>query len=481
MSKDDILLFTKEDLVELFLEQQAALKKALSRLKELEDEIAKNSQNSSHPPSKDDYKKPKPKSERKKNDKASGGQAGHKGNTLKQAEPPDIIETHSVLNCSGCGTNLENVEVSTIEERQEFEIPLPKVVVTAHRAEVKICPCCKKENHGTFPEAIQQPVQYGVQLKAMSVYFSQYQLLPYGRLQEIFRYIFCVPLSQGTLVTINDRCYTELAAFETTVKAQLQSEKGSVNFDESGLRVQTRLNWLHVAATAKLTHYAAHPKRGLEAMNFIGILSAFKGRAIHDFWKPYLTYRDCQHGLCNAHHLRELRFHEEQNQQSWCTQMKAHLLLMHGAVRDAKEQGLMALPSREKEEYEARYRQLLVEGLSEIPVLLAAPKPKRGKAKQHPAKNLWDRLSEYEAQVLAFLHDFSVPFTNNQAEQDIRMIKVKQKISGTFRTRKGADVFCRIRSYLSTCKKQAQPLLASLSDAFEGNPFSLHPAILSLP
>jgi len=442
-----------------------------ARIKELEGQLAKNSSNSSKPPSSDGLKKPKPKSLRKITGRKTGGQEGHAGTTLNQVENPDFIEQHDVNSCENCQCNLDEVEASDIEKRQEFEIPAMEKQVTEHQAKIKICPSCHFVNKGKFPEHITQPVQYGPEAKGLATYYSQNHLIPLQRLHEIFRDVHSLPLSEGTLVNTNANCFEKLEEYETIVKQQI-IVSNLANFDESGMRVNKKLHWLHVSSTSALTQFEIHEKRGLDAMDEIGILPEFKGRAVHDHWKPYFHYT-CDHGLCNAHHLRELVYHEEQYKQSWCKQMRACLLAINAEVDALKEAGHHEMDPNRIQYHEQEFARILNEGLKEIPelpVAINAPK-KRGKNKQHPTKNLWDRLTNFKKETLAFMYDFTVPFTNNDGERDIRMVKVKQKISGCFRSLFGAKIFCRNRGYISTARKNGINVLGSLINVFKGVPF----------
>jgi transposase len=265
--------------------------------------------------------------------------------------------------------------------------------------------------------------------------------------------------------------YEKLADFELTIKQRL-TESHQANFDESGMRVKKKLHWLHVASTEQLTHFEIHEKRGIEAMEAIGILPQFKGRALHDHWQSYFHYA-CNHGLCNAHHLRELTYHEEQYEQGWCKEMRECLLAIKCDVELLKEASHREMDIEHRQYYEQEYDRILREGTNEIPTLPArvnVPK-KRGKKKQHPTKNLWDRLTHFKKETLSFMDDFTVPFTNNLGEQDIRMCKVKQKISGCFRSVLGAKVFSRTRGYISTARKNDVNVLEALNDVFKGSPF----------
>jgi len=425
----------------------------------LKNRLATNSRNSSKPPSSDGYGQPKPKSQRKKSGRSSGGQPGHKGSTLRQVEHPDHIQEHTVSCCTHCRADLSNQAVITHEVRQVFDLPEIKVAVTEHRAQIKTCPHCGSRVNAQFPADVTQPVQYGNGVRATATYLSQYQLLPYQRLQELFQDLFKIKLSQGTLNNILSRGYQQLEPFEDSAKAALKTSS-VVHFDESGLRLKKKLNWLHVASTQKLTCYHIDPKRGKDAMNAMAILPYFNGHAVHDHWASYYGY-DCQHVLCNAHHLRELTFAQEQHQQSWAGKLSQCLLDAKQEVDDAKALDTQSLNASRVSYFDRRYSRLLRAGQKELPVLSVDNNKKHGRKKQHKVKNLHDRLVNHKKEVLAFLYDFSLPFDNNLAERDIRMVKVKQKISGCFRSDQGAETFCRIRSYISTVKKQGHHVFSA--------------------
>lgn len=439
------------------------------RVNYLESIHAKDSHNSHKPPSSDGLKKPKPKSRRQSSGRSPGGQKGHAGHTLEMVEHANKIELCCVERCEYCDRSLGDVHSNSFERRQVFDIPLLRVEVKEYRAELKDCPYCEQTTRGAFPDAIQQPVQYGSRIKSLAVYLSNYQFLPYERMSEFFRDIFFIPISPGTLVNINTTCYGNLASFESAIKEQL-TNSSVAQFDETGIRVVGRREWLHSVSTLLATYYGAHPKRGKDAMDAMNILPLFQGRAIHDFWKAYFNY-NCKHGLCNAHLIRELIFIHEQYQQEWAQDMIECLLDIKEAVNQRKE---VATSLKEKclKRFERRYDRILKKGVMENPCPKeTVTKKKRGRKKQTKAKNLLDRMKNYKKSVLAFMYDFNVPFDNNLAERDIRMMKVQQKISGTFRCHNGVNVFCRIRSYISTAKKNGKNIFESVKKAINGNPF----------
>lgn len=437
-----------------------------ARVHELEDRLSKDSSNSSKPPSSDGLKR-KPKSLRKQSGKKPGGQQGHTGKGLTQVSNPDVILTHTPSNCTDCGSNLNNVSGATAERRQVFDIPQPKTNVTEHRVEEKQCPCCGKLTRALFPENIKGPVQYGDRIRALAAYFSHQHFIPVDRVCEIFEDIFGVAISPGTCANVDEQLFANLEVFEAGLKAYLLSAQ-VLHFDETGMRCEKKLHWIHVASSQTATFYTIHAKRGQEAMDSADILPHFQRTAIHDHWFPYFAYNQVKHGLCNAHHLRELTFIYEQKQEDWAKRMYDFLVQANQTVEKHIECG--ALPPDVLLQIEQNYSQILKEGFTYHESLPPLPTGRRGKQKQRDGKNLLDRLKEKRDCVLRFTHDFSVPFTNNQGEQDIRMVKLKQKISGCFRTFHGGEILCRVRSYISTARKQAWNIWDSLSDAIRGSP-----------
>lgn len=443
-----------------------------TRLQTLEDRVSKNSKNSGKPPSSDGLNKPAPKSGRKRHGRKSGGQVGHEGQTLKAVSKPDHVKVHTVKECEHCHKPMHRTKVLRYEKRQVFEIPPVRMEVTEHRAEVKQCSSCGKESKGVFPQAVSQPVQYGEEVKAKATYLNQYQLIPLARVSETFEDFYGQGLADGTIVEICQEAAEKVEKVMAAVKKYLTELAKVVHFDETGLRINLKLHWLHVASDKKLTYYEVHSKRGKEAMDTIGILANLCGRAIHDGLQSYFGYENKAHGLCNEHHRRELEFLAERYPQEWVGKF-ADLLFEIKDTVDLARPTQLCLSEAQLLAFSCRYDEIIAQGLLANPPPEETPEKEktRGRKKQSPPKNLLDRLRNHKSAVLAFMYDFNVPFDNNQAERDIRMMKVKQKISGCFRSERGAKAFALVRAYISTARKNGQNVLQALRLAFAGKPF----------
>ena len=447
--------------------ENAALR---SEVEALRGRLAKDSHNSSKPPSSDGPATPKrvPKSLRGTSGRRPGGQPGHPGASLTLVEQPDEVVVHQPSACAGCGRGLGGAPVLRTERRQVIDLPVVRAQVVEHRAETRGCPGCGQATTAPFPADVPAPVQYGPGVATLAVYLHQEQLLPVERTGRVLGEVFGCEISNGTLERMVARCADAVADIVAAIK-QAVIAAAIVHVDETGLSLNGKPAWLHVASTDRLTWYATHRKRGQEALDALGVLPTVRGRVVHDGLWSYWHYEQRAHALCNAHHLRELTFVEEHLEQPWAGRLKTLLLEIKEAADRARAAGVPALPAEAQRDWTTRYADLVAEGLR-----LNPPAPptggKQGRPRRSPAGNLALRLATHQAATLAFMTDLRVPFDNNQAERDLRMMKVRQKISGCFRSMTAVDRFCRIRSYVSTLRKQGLPILASLADAVRGHP-----------
>jgi transposase len=440
-----------EDLKKIIEEKDRIIAAQAKMIEELQVRIAAlerrlniDSSNSSKPPSADGYKKPR-RSLRQQTGKKSGGQPGHVGKTLGQIDNPDIVKQYDVNTCVQCGESLSEV-IGAEERRQVFDIKIDRQIIE-HRALIKKCKCGIRNS--AMPKDIKAPIQYSSQVKAMASYLSTSQLLPKARTAEMFDDIFGIPISEASLVTIDSECAKKLEEFD---RAAVESIKQAVtkHADETGTRIAKKLWWMHVLSNEIMTHYRVSPKRGELLSDIIGVI-------IHDHWKPYFTLPDVLHALCNAHHVRELKAIVEYDKEPWAKDMTDLLI----------ESSRLESPTLiQQQSISDRYDQIIMNGFA-LHATLDIYKP--GSRKKRPALNLLIRLRDFKTETLRFLYDTTAPFTNNLAERDLRMIKVKQKISGSFRSEQGARDFARTRSLISTSKKQHKNVFSALTSVFDGS------------
>ena len=459
----------KEAVLKLFQDTFVAL---AERIQKLEDQLSKNSRNSGKPPSSDGYDKPTPRSLRKRSRKRSGGQKGHAGYKLEMVKKPDHIKKHRVVKCAYCQKSLKREKVERIEKRQVFDLPKVQMEVTEHQVQVKRCSCCGKETRAEFPKEVKQAVQYGAEAKSQMVYLNHEQHIPLKRTCDVFEELYGHRPAEGTIYAAGAEAAELVTPVSEAIKEHLSIREEVMGNDETGMRIGGKLYWLQTTGTTFLTYYAYHQKRGKIAMDAMNILPRFKGRVVHDDLPSYFQY-DFQHALCNAHHLRVLLFLQERYPQKWIEPLIALLLKIKKKAETVQRDQQTELSERQQAIYSAQYDKLIQQGLRAHPPPNATRrKPgQRGRLKQSPARNLVLRLKEHKAAVLAFMTNFNVPFDNNQSERDLRMMKVKQKVSGCFRSEDGAAIFCRIRTYLSTARKNGQMALAALRLAFMGTPY----------
>lgn len=450
-------------------EKIAALEKENQALREkiaeLERRLGIDSQTSSKPPSSDGLKKKdtnRTRSLRSKSQRPTGGQKGHRGQTLEQVSEPDKIINHSAPDCCcACGCDVSSEQVLSVFKRQVFDIPEPHLEVTEHRVEVKQCPQCQQKIQGCFPEQVKAPVQYGIRIKAISAYLQHQHFLPEDRLSETLKDLYGCPMSPGTIAKTSKSLAQNLSPVVEKLAVSVKSAPVK-HLDETGLRISGKTQWLHVVSTETATWY--RPCRQRKDLKPLGGMT---GRVIHDHWKPYFQLEGVSHGLCNAHHLRELKALEEIEQESWAFSMRKLLTLANKYRHRYQEAIPQPIVIRLTRLYESILHRGFVFHQSQPPL---TRKSNRGRVKRRIGHNLLLRLKDYASDVLRFLTEPNVPFTNNQAERDLRMMKCKQKISGCFRAFDNALDFANIRSVLSTARKQDLNLLDVLRQALSGSP-----------
>jgi transposase len=437
----------------------------------LRDAAAQNSRNSSRPPSTDRPEKPRPKSLRKQSGRKSGGQPGHPGRTLQTSDRPQHIRIHPVLECE-CGEDLSQEPALDYQSRQVFDLPSLTLECTEHRAEIKECPCCHRTVAAAFPAEVKAPVQYGKNFRALLAYLYDAQQGASLRIGQMCAQMFGYAVSEATLQSARQEQHQALEPFEQRL-VEILPQEPLLHADETSVPINKVNHWLHVLCTPLLTFFAIHWSRGKEAIQAAGIIPRFTGWLMHDFLSSYLGVENCWHTFCKSHLLRELIFLFEQHHQRWAGDLHQLFLDMLQCVRDHQARDA-PVTQKEYERWPQRYWRLLRAGRRANP--LAPAQQANPRAKQSKAQNLLDRLEAYDICILAFLWEPDLPFTNNEAERAFRMMKVRLKISGCFRTLEGAHRHARIRSYISTLRKHGLPVLEYLRRALDGRPFLPQPS-----
>ena len=467
---------TEEEAYQLCISEPRTMAKLIIKLqalqdqvKELQDRLGLNSSNSSKPPSSNSPfdKKPKTTSNGKRK---SGGQKGREGKNLKMVKHPDTVIASIPQVCQDCGISLAEAQSRLVASRQVFDLPILKIQVTEYQVHTKQCPCCKTVNKGSFPDDITAPTQYGKGFDALISYLSVHQMLPYERITQVMNDLFSHPMSEGVILNALSRVDSKLSSFnDATKEALLQSKV--LHADETGINVRGKLHWAHIALSQSTTTCLLHPKRGVDAMKQMDILQSFKGIVVSDHWGAYKSIDGkFDHAFCNAHHLRELNRVTELDKQQWSQDMAQLLLSANQKVIRAKAKAKEALTPRMMKRFNTWY-DAIVTSAGVYHTQAQKETNKRGRLKQTFAKNLLNRLIKYKTETLRFATDFNVPFTNNAAERGLRMMKVKEKISGCFMSQKGGRIFMNIYSYILTAKKNGVNIMQALLDVMQGKPF----------
>ncbi len=448
-------------------EQAALIGKLSVEIAELRARLDMNSRNSSKPPSSDGYAKPAPKSRRKRSGKKPGKQPGDPGRHLAQRADPDATKVHPPSSCDRCGSDLGDAEVTGSIVRQVFDLPPVALFCTEHRAERRRC-SCGAETTGVFPSEATAPCCYGPALRAYVCYLVTRQHIPVARVAELLRDTYGAPVATGTIVAMVREGAAMLEEFLARVK-ELLIASDVAHADETGLRVEAHLRWVHAVSTTDLTLYHLDAERGTAAMDAMGVIEHLRGVLVHDGWASYRTYENLIHGLCNAHHLRELDGAGATDGQGWANDMAGLLTDTWLMVLEAKAAEENALSASALAEVRAKYNAIIAAGHVANPPV--TPTGRRGRPKRTKAHNLLLRLDNYADDVLRFATDFTVPFDNNLSERDVRMVKIAQKVSGGFRSNEGAKAFLAFRSYLSTAAKQGVNRLEALRQLFNDGPW----------
>mgnify|MGYP003377639118 CR=1 FL=1 len=445
---------------------EAAMAKLEARIAELEKRLGKNSSNSSKPPSSDGLRRTRSLRSNTSGRKP-GGQPGHPGQRLHPSTTPDVVIHVPLEQCPQCQGDLSEQPVESEEVRQVFELPPIKLRVTEYRAARKRCPTCGRLCAAEFPAGVPAPTQYGPNMQAVMSYLQAWQLLPHERTAQVCEDLFGHRPSAGSIVRSVVKSAAQMEPAVVQIATAL-SQASVLHADETGVRCAGKTHWLHVASTAALTLYSHSAKRGMEGFGAAGVLPEYSGKLMHDFWGPYDKLEHCEHLRCNAHLLRELKACAEDGHK-WAAELGATLVAMKQARDEALERQTPRVVKRRREELEKCYDQWISQGLLEHPAV-EKTRVKQGRAKQSTEHNLLMRLRAKKEEVLGFLSEIELPFDNNQAERDLRMMKVQQKVSGCFRSEAGAKAFCVIRSYLATAHKQSANIIDAIRNALLGSP-----------
>ena len=458
----------------LVTEQNARLQEEntalVQRVSDLERSVGLNSGNSSKPPSSDGLKKPSAKenrrtrSQRDTSNRKSGGQPGHKGTTLKQVKNPDKITDHFPPRCQACEAALSPEESIRSAARQVFDLPPPPpLIVTEHRAHTCECHHCGAQTRAAFPEDVTSPAQYGDGIAALAAYLQTLHCIPEKRLAQLILDTYGIKISAATLARLIAKKAKEMNPFAEAVKDQLSGEQTAVkHLDETGLRVAGKTRWVHVLCSIFLSYFRLGASRGDVPVYLLG-------KAVHDCFSSNWTLEGVEHGVCNSHTLRELKALIEFEKEPWASDMTA-ILLDAKKIRDiARSQGQDAVEPEAIKEIERRYdaccEQAITVHENQPPLTPESEKKKPGRRKRRTGHNLALRFKDLKSNVLLFLNDLAVPFTNNEAERDLRMTKVRQKVSGCFRTEEGAENFCILRTVVETARKQGWDIMQTLKTA----------------
>jgi transposase len=456
----------RAEIAELEARHQAEIARLEARIAELEKRLGKNSSNSSKPPSSDGFKRTRS-LRTNTSGRKPGGQPGHPGARLVPSSAPDEVVDLPLEQCPQCQSDLSEQPVESQEVRQVFELPPIKMRVTEYRAARKRCPHCGRIFTAEFPAGVTAPTQYGPGMQAVMTYLQVWQLLPHERTAQVCEDLFGHRPSAGSIVRSVMKSAAQMEPAAQQIATAL-SQAPVLHADETGVRCEGDTHWLHVASTAGLTLYSHSTKRGLEGISAAGVLPQYRHKLMHDFWGPYDKLEHCEHLRCNAHLLRELKACAEDGNK-WAEELAKVLVAMKQAQDEALERGAPRVTKRRRSELEASYDHWISQGLRAHPAV-SKTQGRRGRAKQSTEHNLLMRLRNKKDEVIAFLREIELPFDNNQAERDLRMMKVQQKVSGCFRSEEGAKAFCVIRSYLATARKQSLSIIDSIRDAVLGTP-----------